>query len=335
MDEIYHWTEKYRAKSLDDLYLLDHILKIAESIIKDFQCINLLLTGDPGCGKTTLVMIILRILFGDKIDKYVLAMNASDERGIESIRDKVSTFVKLTIPDDVPFKVVWLDEADFMTNEAQTALRMEMEASVKCVFILSCNNFDMIIEPVRSRCAHLFFCPLTREMMEWKIDQICEAEGLKLNRDIRDLFIKHVGGDARKLTIMLQNVLYCGELCAPNVAQSSCNSLCDGKVDVDMDLVVKFYGITTEKEMEKWYRVMMGDDRFYVKAREIVDHQVNIGLFIEYVCLKVVEGKEFRSECKTDLIGKCFECLDLIQGHCNLGMCLIYLFNHLRNGIKK
>ncbi|MCK5139098.1 MAG: replication factor C small subunit, partial [Thermodesulfovibrionia bacterium] len=160
----------------------------------------------------TLTLVIARKLFGDKWRENFLELNASDERGIDVIRVKVKDFARTRAIGDVPFKIIYLDECDALTKEAQQALRRTMENYTQtCRFILSCNYSSKIIDPIQSRCAVFRFRPLDKADLGRIIDKISSEEGLKLDEKAKDAIIEVSEGDCRKLENVLQSSAVLGK----------------------------------------------------------------------------------------------------------------------------
>ena len=201
------WTEKYRPKTFDEFYGQDEIIKKIRAFVKQKNMPHLLFSGPAGIGKTSLALVIARELFGENWRSNILELNASDERGIDIIRNKVKEFARTRAISNVPFKIIYLDESDALTKEAQQALRRTMENYTKtCRFILSCNYSSKIIEPIQSRCAIFRFKPLPKEAIFDLIDKIVKKEGLKINKESKELLYEISEGDCRKLENILQSI---------------------------------------------------------------------------------------------------------------------------------
>ena len=148
------WTEKYRPNYFSNLVGQDEIVKRIQALTNSLNIPHLLFAGPPGTGKSTLALIIVKELYGNNWRENYLELNASDERGIQIVREKVKNFARTKSLGNVPFKIIFLDEADALTPEAQQALRRTMENySSTCRFVLSCNYSSKIIDPIQSRCA--------------------------------------------------------------------------------------------------------------------------------------------------------------------------------------
>src|SRR3989344_5289837 len=175
------WTEKYRPATFADIKGQKEIVEKIKAFVESKNMPHLLFSGPAGVGKTTLSLVIARELFGENWRENTLELNASDERGIDVVRVKVKDFARTKAIGDVPFKLIYLDESDALTREAQQALRRTMENYTKtCRFILSCNYSSKILDPIQSRCAVFRFKPLNKEEIFTVIDKIAKEEVLSL-----------------------------------------------------------------------------------------------------------------------------------------------------------
>ncbi|ATU07542.1 replication factor C small subunit [Methanohalophilus portucalensis] len=193
------WIEKYRPYRLEDVVGQSDTIERLRSYIKTNNLPHLLFSGPPGVGKTATAVSIARELFGDDWRENFTELNASDERGIDVVRTKIKNFAKTSPIGGADFKIIFLDEADALTPDAQSALRRTMERYTNnCRFILSCNYSSKIIEPIQSRCAVYRFRPLSDDAIGKRCRHIAEKEGLDIADDGIEA-IKYVAeGDMRK-----------------------------------------------------------------------------------------------------------------------------------------
>ncbi len=200
------WTEKYRPKTLEDIIGQRLIVERLKSFVKRGNFPNMIFAGTPGIGKTACAIAMAKDLYGDDIGSAFKELNASDERGIDVIRGAVKEFAKTIAMAKVPVKIVFLDESDALTADAQHALRRTMEIfSSETRFILSANYASKIIEPIQSRCVVFRFRPLTEAEMRVYIKRIVEKEGLDIDDKAIEALIYVGDGDLRRLTNVLQS----------------------------------------------------------------------------------------------------------------------------------
>jgi replication factor C small subunit len=199
------WAEKYRPKTLTDMVDQKEIVERLKSFVKSRNVPHCIFAGPPGTGKTTAALCLTRDLYGDVYREHILELNASDERGIDVVRETVKTFARVRSIGEIPFKIMILDEADNMTSDAQQALRRTMERYTEtCRFILCANYSGKIIEPIQSRCAPFRFTFLPREEHDHYLKHIAEKETIKLLNDGLDAIFEVCGGDLRRAINTLQ-----------------------------------------------------------------------------------------------------------------------------------
>ena len=207
-EEALMWVEKYRPKSLNEVVDLKDIVESLKAFMKNPKTMpHLMFAGIPGTGKTTLALCIAHELYGANWRNFTLELNASDERGIDTVRERIKDFSRYSRAgfENVPFSLVILDESDQMTGPAQTALRRIMETSSRTSrFILICNQSSKIIEPIQSRCAIFRFSRLDRQAMKDQLQYIAKKEGVTLVSEAADRIVDYAEGDLRHAINALQ-----------------------------------------------------------------------------------------------------------------------------------
>jgi replication factor C small subunit len=200
------WTEKYRPKQFSDIKGQKEVVKRVKAFVEKKNMPHLLFSGPAGIGKTSLALVIARQLFGEQWRQNFLELNASDERGIDVVRNKVKDFARTRAIGNVPFKIIYLDECDALTREAQQALRRTMENYTQTTrFILSCNYSSKIIDPIQSRCALFRFKPLDKEDLFEIINIISKQESLKIDEKAKQALYQISEGDCRRVENILQS----------------------------------------------------------------------------------------------------------------------------------
>ncbi len=242
------WAEKYRPKRLSEMVDQKEIVERLKSFTKSRNVPHCIFAGPPGTGKTTVALCLTRDLYGDVYREHIMELNASDERGIDVVRETVKTFARVKSIGDIPFKIMILDEADNMTSDAQQALRRTMERFTEtCRFVLCANYSGRIIEPIQSRCAPFRFTHLPREEQDRYLKEIAEKEKLKISSDGLDAIFEVCGGDLRKAINTLQSA---ASLSKP----------------IDAKIVYSITGRASPADVQKMIKVAM--DGNFVEARK-------------------------------------------------------------------
>ncbi|AUB55911.1 MULTISPECIES: replication factor C small subunit [Methanobacterium] len=205
------WVEKYRPQDLDDVVGQDHIIQRLKQYINEESMPNLMFTGPAGVGKTTTAIALAKAMLGEYWKQNFLELNASDARGIETVRKDIKSFCRLKAVG-APFRIIFLDEVDNMTKDAQHALRREMEMYTKTSsFVLSCNYSSKIIDPIQSRCAIFRFAPIKGHQVIKRLEIIAKAEKVNYAPGTLESIVYFAEGDMRRAVNILQSTSSMGE----------------------------------------------------------------------------------------------------------------------------
>ena len=297
------WVDKYRPQTFDEIIGQNYFVTRVKAFIDSKNLPHLLFAGAPGTGKTTTALVVARELFGEYGMKgNYLELNASDDRGIDVIRNQIKEFAKLKSLTNIPYKIICLDEADSLTKDAQQALRRTMEKySSSCRFILACNEISKIMDPIQSRCVIFKFKPLGEEALSELIDRIAKGEGLKVDADAKESLILASRGDVRKLTNILQATSAIEKVITtklideildsvnPKEVEKMINAAKEGDFFKARDYLIAlksikgFSGLEILKEM---YRILIRDESIEPKTKiKLVDK-------IATIEFRIVEGSD-------------------------------------------
>ncbi|OBA28177.1 replication factor C, subunit RFC4 [Hanseniaspora valbyensis NRRL Y-1626] len=259
------WVEKYRPQSLDDVTSQKHVIKQLQSQLNKDNLPHLLFHGPAGTGKTSTILALSKQLYGPQSSPFwksrVLELNASDDRGISIVRDKIKTFATLTISNPSKkdlenficpsFKIIILDEADSMTADAQAALRRTMELYSNVTrFVIVCNYVTKIIDPLKSRCTNIRFNRLDNEDSLNRLKYIVEQEHLKINEadKVLEQILENSKGDLRRAITLLQSASKISSVTKEEMNSSLINEL-TGKVDIS--IIAEFFNLLRSKNVSQ------------------------------------------------------------------------------------
>ncbi|USZ69589.1 replication factor C small subunit [Halorussus salilacus] len=244
------WIEKYRPQTLDEVAGHDDITARLKRYVERDDLPHLLFSGPAGVGKTTSATAIAKELYGDDWEGNFLELNASDQRGIDVVRDRIKNFARSSFGGH-DYRIIFLDEADSLTSDAQSALRRTMEQfSANTRFILSCNYSSKIIDPIQSRCATFRFGPIDDEGVADQIRKIAAEEDIETTEDGIDALVYAADGDMRKAINALQAAAVMGEV-------------------VDEEAVYTITSTARPEEIEEMVRHAFDGD--FSKARSVLD----------------------------------------------------------------
>ena len=201
------WIEKYRPETFQEIVGNQETVSRLSVFAKDGNVPNIIIAGPPGVGKTTTILCLARLLLGENFKEAVLELNASNDRGIDVVRNRIKMFAqqKVTLPKG-KHKIIILDEADSMTEAAQQALRRTMELfSSTTRFALACNSSEKIIEPIQSRCAMLRYSKLSDAQVLAKVLEVCKKEDVDHSDDGLEAIVFTAQGDMRQALNNLQS----------------------------------------------------------------------------------------------------------------------------------
>ncbi|PNY23606.1 Replication factor C subunit 2 [Tolypocladium capitatum] len=285
------WVEKYRPKTLDDVTAQDHTVNVLQRTLQASNLPHMLFYGPPGTGKTSTILALAKELYGpEMIKSRVLELNASDERGISIVREKVKNFARMQLTNPSPssknkypcppFKIIILDEADSMTQDAQSALRRTMETYSKITrFCLICNYVTRIIDPLASRCSKFRFKSLDQGNAKRRLDDIAQAEGVPLQDGAIDALIKCSEGDLRKAITFLQSAARLVGAGVPGTDGQGDEQMDVDKIPVTVKIVQDIAGVIPEPTIDELVKAMRprGAGETYQSVSKVVEDMVADG----------------------------------------------------------
>ncbi|MDD4983317.1 MAG: replication factor C small subunit [Candidatus ainarchaeum sp.] len=291
------WIEKYRPDSLKDVVGHSGIIDRLRSYVKLNRVPNMLFTGSAGIGKTSSAIALAKDLFGEHYDRNFLELNASDDRGIDVVRNTIKEFAR-TLPFNSDYKLIFLDEADSLTADAQQALRRTMERYVKTSrFILSCNYSSRIIEPIQSRCVVFRFKPLEKEVIISKLGEIGKIEKLIFEKESLDSLFYVSQGDLRKAINILQSTASLD----PNIKTEDIFKVSSRARPEEMkEVIIESYKGNFKTARELLYKLMFdygmsGEDIIGQIYTELIDYdESKIALEDKIELIKILGETNFR-----------------------------------------
>ncbi len=271
------WTEKYRPQTLNDIVNQRDIISRLKTFVTEKNIPHLLLVGPAGVGKTTSILALAQDLYGPSYRNFVLELNASDERGINVIRDKVKNYARTAaMASPVSFKIIIMDEADHLTGDAQHALRRTMEVYTKTArFCLIGNYSENIIDPIQSRCSVFRYGALDEEDIRDRLTLIAEKENLEIVDEGLDALFQASGGDLRKAINMLQAASANGELVDDISVYSLLGSIRPDRVQTMIQLALEGKFLESREALRDILinQGMAPEDIIRITYREIMRHK--------------------------------------------------------------
>jgi DNA polymerase III delta prime subunit len=298
-------VDKYRPKHIQSIVNQDEIKKVLLNTLETGNLPNFIFYGPPGTGKTSAILALAYQLFGPKlISDRVLELNASDERRINVVREKIIKFAKESIsesdPDypSPPYKIIILDEADAITLDAQSALRKVIESTSKITrFCFTCNYIEKIIEPIISRCVKFRFKPLSICSLSERLSKIAELENIKINKDCIKKISEISGGDGRKAIMILQNCKYIikPKECVKDrflPLELSFNKPQQNNNIITIDDCDELTGTTNEKILLDIYNKLINSSIYEINdlAHEVINHNININNLLRFIKNKIINS---------------------------------------------
>ena len=321
------WVEKYRPNNLSEVVGNSQIIDSLKTISENGNLPNLILSGPPGTGKTTSIMALAHELLGENFKKATIELNASDDRGISVVRDKIKSFAIQKIP--LPpgrHKIIILDEADNMTSAAQGSMRVIIsDYSNTTRFVLACNDSSKIIEPIQSRCSLLRFSKLKNEEIKSRLIKIIEIEKIEYDEEGLDALIETCNGDMRYALNNLQstfvgykkitkeNVYKIVDIPKPEIIKNCIDFCCQGQFENALKIIDE----------------LLNDGYNFLEILQVINKQIqdkNINDKIKFEILKNISV--FKMRCLDGINGK-------IQVYSFMGKLFRYLEEDNNNVIMK
>lgn len=306
------WIEKYRPVRMNDIVEQDEVVNILKNTMINGNLPNIIFYGPAGCGKTSTILSFSRELYGKIVNDRIMELNASDERGIKIVREKILTFVKSSISNVLPsFKLIILDEADAMTTEAQSALRIIMEEySKKTRFCFICNYINQLIEPIKSRCMLFRFKPISHKAISKRLRFIADSEKLDVKDDVIKILSKKCNGDARQAILMLQNLKYL----------NNCSK----------ETVLKVLNIISNEEIDRLYSKISSIDEILIETEKTKRMGFSIKNVLEEIIKKIIKDKDLTDKNKSLITIEGAKMDKIISEGCSDELVLLRMLSYIR-----
>ena len=324
------WVEKFRPKNLNEVESQEEIILSLKNCIKTKNIPHLLFFGPSGCGKTSTILALAKEIFGSKYwSDRVIELNASDERGIKVVREKIKRYAMNSVNNNdniPPWKIIILDEADNMTSDSQFALRKIMEDYSKVTrFCIICNYHNKIIDPIVSRCSLYRFKPIPKINIHSKLKDICLKEGTIINDENIEMVEKLSRGDLRKAINFLQRCRNFKSL----VSTDNINTINTDLIEtmsgvIPHQLIVDFIELSINNNMEQVDKMI---EMFYQKSYSLT-------IMIPYILDIIIYHKKLNDNVKSLLVQKILSCDNFLLNGCDENIQynrLAYSINHYTN----
>jgi replication factor C subunit 2/4 len=318
------WVDKYRPHHIQSLVHQDQVKKVLLNTLRTGVFPNFIFYGPPGTGKTSAILALAYQLFGPKlISDRVLELNASDERRINVVRDKIIKFAKESISDpdpnypSPPYKIIILDEADALTLDAQSALRKVIESASKITrFCFTCNYIEKIIQPIISRCVKFRFKPLSIDALSQRLQDISILEKINISTDCIRQIAKNSEGDGRKAIMILQNSKYIIKI-KKNITIKDCD---------------EFSGITNEIELNNIWEKLNNANIYEINelAHYIIDNGININNLLKFINNKIIDSNNLSDDNKQKLLIEILNVSTRLIEKADEYLQIIYLFSIIK-----
>lgn len=250
------WVEKYRPTTLDDVYGQTDIVETVRKFVHEGKLPHLLFYGPPGTGKTSTIIALAREIYGPNYKNMVLELNASDDRGIDVVRNQIKQFASTMQIFSKGFKLIILDEADAMTSVAQNSLRRIIEKYTKNTRFCILANYAHKLNPaLLSRCTRFRFHPISEEAIKERINQVIIKENLHIEKKAENSLLELSKGDMRR---------------ALNVLQACKAALSTDDEEIDQDMIYECIGAPHPQDIELLLDTILKED--WVKSYKTIEH---------------------------------------------------------------